>query len=204
MHNFQREYPNAAKALKQKFPEKAPLSSIWHWVVLAVFSFLSVTTIQNQLWTIGLLTVVTALIKGPGLIVWGIAYSFLVSLFPPLGIVLSAIFFLLNIRLLTRSWRVNMITTLFYLYPLGLSILQHFTGWTEHWQTALLLVPGLLVLHFSLTKVYRYHPNARQVAWTILATPFELLSLLLPKRFKNRFKGPDYQKKPTVHKTTRF
>lgn len=200
MNNFQQEYPNTAKALKQKFPEKAPLSSIWHWIVLVLFSFLTVTTIQNQLWTIGGLILLTALVKGPGLLIWGIVYSFLVSLFPPLGIVLSAIFFLLNIRLLTRSWRVNLITTLFYFYPLGISILQHFTDWNATWQSALLLLPGLIVLHFSLTKVYAYHPNARQVAWTILATPFELMSLLLPKRFK----GPDYRKKPTIHKTSRF
>lgn len=204
MNNFQQEYPNTAKALKQKFPEKALLSSIWHWVVLVLFSFLTVTTVQNQLWTIGGLILLTALVKGPGLLIWGIVYSFLVSLFPPLGIVLSAIFFLLNIRLLTRSWRVNLITTLFYFYPLGISILQHFTDWNATWQSALLLLPGLIVLHFGLTKVYAYHPNARQVAWTILATPFELMSLLLPKRFKNRFKGPDYRKKPTIHKTSRF
>ncbi|MGM0214792.1 hypothetical protein [Enterococcus sp. AZ109] len=204
MNNFQKEYPNAAKALKQKFPEKAPLSSLWHWVVLVLFSFLTITSIQNQLWTIGGLILLTALVKGPGLLIWGIVYSFLVSLFPPLGIVLSAIFFLLNIRLLTRSWRVNLITTLFYFYPLGISILQHFTDWTATWQTALLLLPGLILLHFGLIKVYTYHPNARQVAWTVLATPFELMSLLLPKRFKNHFNGPDYRKKPTIHKTNRF
>lgn len=97
-------------------------------------------------------------------------------------------FFLLNIRLLTKSWRVNIVTSLFYLYPLGLSILRYFTQWDAVWQIGLQLLPGLLLLHFVLMQVYYFHPSARQVAWTVLATPFELISLILPKRFKKPFR----------------
>ncbi|GCF93273.1 hypothetical protein NRIC_11640 [Enterococcus florum] len=207
MNDFQREFPNTAKSLRQRFPEKAPLSSLWHWLLLGFFSLLAVASLQNQLLLIGGMLLLAALVKGPGMIIWGIAYSFLVSLFPPIGILLSAIFFLLNIRLLTHSWRVNLISTLVYLYPLGLSGLRYFTDWTATWQTALLLLPGLLILHLSLTKVYTFYPSARQVVWTILATPFELLILVLPKRFSRKFKQtPDFNtavKQPKIKRRKR-
>ena len=74
------------------------------------------------------------------------------------------------------------------MYPLGLSILRYFTQWDAVWQIGLQLLPGLLLLHFVLMQVYYFHPSARQVAWTVLATPFELISLILPKRFKKPFR----------------
>ncbi|WP_159722602.1 hypothetical protein [Enterococcus sp. CSURQ0835] len=188
MPNFQQDYPYFAKTLKQKFPNKAPLNSFWHWALLGIFGLLTFATVKEQFLLIGLLIAATALVKGPGMILWGAAYSFLVSLFPPLGIVLSAVFFLLNIRLLTKSWRVNLAASWFYLYPFAMSAVKYFTHWNAPWQTALLLLPGLLILHFTLAKLYQLYPVARQVAWTILAIPFELLAALLPKRFKNKFK----------------
>lgn len=188
MPNFQQDFPNAARYLKQRYPDKEPLSSFWHWATLALFAILCIATIKQQLLLIGILMLVAALIKGPGILLFGLIYSFLVSLFPPIGIVLSALFFLFNIRLLTKSWRVNIVTSLFYLYPLGLSLLRYFTHWEAAWQIVLQLLPGLLLLHFVLMQVYYFHPSARQVAWTVLATPFELISLVLPKRFKKPFR----------------
>ncbi|MBO0455343.1 hypothetical protein JZO77_01080 [Enterococcus hulanensis] len=188
MPNFQQDFPNAARYLKQRYPDKEPLSSFWHWATLALFAILCIVTIKQQLLLIGILMLVAALIKGPGILLFGLIYSFLVSLFPPIGIVLSALFFLFNIRLLTKSWRVNIVTSLFYLYPLGLSLLRYFTHWDAAWQIGLQLLPGLLLLHFVLMQVYYFHPSARQVAWTVLATPFELISLVLPKRFKKPFR----------------
>lgn len=188
MPNFQREFPNTARYLKQRYPDKEPLSSFWHWATLALFAILCIATIKQQLLLIGLLILIAALIKGPGLLLFGALYSLLVSLFPPIGVVLSALFFILNLRLLTKSWRVNLVTSLFYLYPLGLSLLRYFTQWNAHWQIGLELLPGLLLLHFVLMQVYYFHPSARQVAWTVLATPFELISLVLPKRLKKPFR----------------
>lgn len=188
MPNFQREFPNTARYLKERYPDKEPLSSFWHWATLALFAILCIATIKQQLLLIGLLILIAALIKGPGLLLFGALYSLLVSLFPPIGVVLSALFFILNLRLLTKSWRVNLVTSLFYLYPLGLSLLRYFTQWNAHWQIGLELLPGLLLLHFVLMQVYYFHPSARQVAWTVLAPPFELISLVLPKRFKKPFR----------------
>ncbi|MGX7126173.1 hypothetical protein [Enterococcus viikkiensis] len=190
MPNFQKEYPNFASYLTRRYPDKRdPLKSVWHWGILILFSLLCIATIKQQLLTIGLLMILAALIKGPGLLLFGALYSFLVSLFPPIGILLSALFFLLNLRLLTKSWRVNLVTSLFYLYPLGLSLLRYFTHWEAFWQIGLQLLPGLLLLHVVLIQVYYFHPSVRQVAWTVLATPFELLSLILPKRLKRPFRS---------------
>ena len=68
-----------------------------------------------------------------------------------------------------------------------MSLLRYFPHWDASWQVGLELLPGLLLLHLALVKVYDFHPSARQVSWTILAAPFELVSLLLPKRFKKPF-----------------
>lgn len=195
MPNFQQDFPNAARYLKQRYPEKEALSSIWHWTTLGLFALLCIATIKQQLLLIGALILIAALIKGPGILLFGALYSFLVSLFPPIGIVLSALFFLFNIRLLTKSWRVNLVTSLFYLYPLGLSLLRYFTHWDASWQIGLELLPGLLLLHFVLVQVYYFHPSARQVAWTVFATPFELISLVLPKRFKKPFRSAAFSAK---------
>lgn len=201
MPNFQQDFPKTARYLKQRYPDKEAVSSFWHWATLGLFSLLCIATIKQQLLLIGVLILVAALIKGPGLLLFGAVYSFLVSLFPPIGIVLSALFFLFNIRLLTKSWRVNLVTSLFYLYPLGLSLLRYFTHWNAAWQIGLELLPGLLLLHFVLLQVYYFHPSARQVSWTILATPFELISLVLPKRFKNGFKKPIRTARTTAQPT---
>ncbi|MFC4770789.1 hypothetical protein [Enterococcus hermanniensis] len=197
MPNFQRDYPETAHYLKQKYPEKSPTNSIWHWSMLALFSLLAVAIVKQQLLLIGLLILISALAKGPGMLLFGAIYSMLVSLFPPIGIVLSALFFLFNLRLLTKSWRVNAVTAWFYLYPLTMSLLRYFTHWNASWQIGLELLPGLLCLHFALLKVYTFHPSARQVAWTILAAPFELVALLLPKRFKKPFTKTAVAKKTT-------
>ncbi|MDT2596658.1 hypothetical protein P7D52_07560 [Enterococcus dongliensis] len=189
MLNFQQGFPNTARYLKQKYPRKEPVKSCWHWGTLGLFSLLCIATIKQQLLLIGILILVAALIKGPGVLFFGALYSFLISLFPPIGIVLSALFFLLNIRLLTKSWRVNLVASLFYLYPLGMSVLRYLTQWDAPWQIGLELLPGLFFLHFVLIQVYYFHPNARQVAWTVFAIPFELLALILPKRFKKFFRA---------------
>lgn len=88
MPNFQREFPNTARYLKQRYPDKEPLSSFWHWATLALFAILCIATIKQQLLLIGLLILIAALIKGPGLLLFGALYSLLVSLFPPIGVVL--------------------------------------------------------------------------------------------------------------------
>ena len=67
MPDFQKEFPNAARYLKQRYPDKEPLSSFWHWAILALFALLCIATIKQQLLLIGGLILVSALIKGPGI-----------------------------------------------------------------------------------------------------------------------------------------
>ena len=71
MPDFQKEFPNAARYLKQRYPDKEPLSSFWHWAILALFALLCIATIKQQLLLIGGLILVSALIKGPGILVFG-------------------------------------------------------------------------------------------------------------------------------------
>ncbi len=37
MPDFQKEFPNAARYLKQRYPDKEPLSSFWHWAIFSTF-----------------------------------------------------------------------------------------------------------------------------------------------------------------------
>ncbi|MBV7391128.1 hypothetical protein KUA55_10585 [Enterococcus sp. ALS3] len=160
----------------------------WHWLLICLFSLFVVASFSQQLLLIALLLLIVALIKGPGLLVWGAIYTFLISLFPPLGVVLTTIFFLLNLHLLTKSWRVNMVSSWFYLYPFVVSGMICFLDWQQKWQLIIFWILGIVVLMFLLNKAYLVHQNVRQVAWTVLATPFEILLLALPKKITRKFK----------------
>ena len=65
-----------------------------HWFLLILFSLVTVATFTQQLLFLLFVFVIAALVKGPGMILWGVVYSFLVTLFPPLGLLLSTLFFL--------------------------------------------------------------------------------------------------------------
>lgn len=187
MNNIAKDYPYLAKYLKKNIDiqHKDALETKWHWASLFTFGLLTIASLKYFAILILLITILGAIIKGPLLAIFGAAYAFLVSLFPPLAIVLSIVFFLMNISALTKSWRVSLVTGYFYLYPIIGITLRHFAHLDSWWHTVAFLLPGLLGLHFLLKWTYKRHPLGHQVFWTLFSTPFELFSIILPKRLQD-------------------
>lgn len=133
--DFKRSYPKLADYLSNRvdFSRKEQQQSRWHWFTLILFGLMTVATLSQKLILLTLFIAIVALIKGPVMILWGMLYSFLVGLFPPIGILLSAIFFLLNIGTFTKNWRMTLVGIYFYFYPFGVMALSEVMHWDNHW-----------------------------------------------------------------------
>ncbi|EOT29562.1 hypothetical protein [Enterococcus durans] len=188
--DFRRSYPKIADFLEKKEPitRKNQLHSRWHWLTLILFGLLTVATFTQQIFLLLVSIVIVALLKGPGMIFLGTIYAFLVGLFPPIGIVLSAIFFLLNLGTLAKNWRLSLTGIFFYGYPIAAMFLRVWRNWDNIWFLTGSLAIGLLVLHLLLTKIYQRYGIGRTIFWYLFSLPFVFLTALLPKRLKRRIK----------------
>lgn len=198
MNHFEREFPQAADWLRkqQRASGNATSSDIsrLHWLLLGIFGLLVIASFPQQLLLLFLLMGLAAIIKGPAMLIYGAIYSFLVGLFPPLGIILSALFFLISIKQITRNWRFGLTASFFYLYPLGITAFKHFTTWDSFWVMALLTGVGIIGSHYLLVWLYKHYGNGRSVAWSLLTVPYDCLMFFIPSKkkksvpFKKRWK----------------
>ncbi len=189
---FQKDFPQLAQQLRQKqrVSDKNQVNTFTHWLLLLGFGMLTIASFPQQLVILLILVGITALVKGPGMLLFGMLYSFLVSLFPPLGIFLSALFFLLSLYQLTRNWRFGLAAAFFYLYPMMTVAFRQFayfdqTGWLLAFGTV-----GLVGMHFLFRNVYVSQPSSKALAWSLISLPYDCLVFLLPskKGKKIRFK----------------
>ncbi|KAF1303606.1 hypothetical protein IV487_04115 [Enterococcus saccharolyticus] len=181
--SFQRDFPEFAQ-FRRNVSEKNQVNTLTHWLLLAVFGLLTFASFPQQLLVIGIFTVITALIKGPGMILFGIVYSFLVGLFPPLGMLLSAVFFFLSLYQLTRNWRFGLTAAFFYLYPMLLVALRFFDFGQTTWFSLLASGIGLMALHFLIRGVYQEQPSSKGLAWSLVSLPYDCFLFLLPSKRK--------------------
>ncbi|OBS62407.1 hypothetical protein AX758_01460 [Enterococcus mundtii] len=190
--DFQSIDPKLASYLKDKgttfFPQKEQKQSKLHWLLLILFGWLTIATLTQQLLLMAGFLLIVTLIKGPGMFLWGIVYTFLVSIFPPIAFLLSVLFLLLNVQTIVKNWRVTMVGIFFYGYPLAMNALRHLTDWDTRWFFAISLLLGLVILHSLLIKIYARYGNSRLVAWYILCIPFSIVAALLPTKVKQRLK----------------
>ena len=70
---FNRSYPKLASFLKDHFAisRKSQQQSLWHWFTLILFGTFILATFTQQLLLLFSLILLVALIKGPGMILWG-------------------------------------------------------------------------------------------------------------------------------------
>lgn len=75
---FNRSYPKLASFLKDHFAisRKSQQQSLWHWFTLILFGTFILATFTQQLLLLFSLILLVALIKGPGMILWGAIYAF--------------------------------------------------------------------------------------------------------------------------------
>lgn len=191
MKDFATKNPQLAAWLreqKRQHPD-GQVQGLTHWLLLIGFGGMTVVSLPWHFAILALLLLTTALWKGPGMLLFGILYAALVSFFPPLGLVLSAVCFFLSLWQLGRNW-------LFYLFSSGyfaLPFVYKLLGLTDvtTWPGALTLAVSLVVLHLLLTRLYRLW-DSRSLFWSLWAVPFDCLLFLLPKRVSKRL-APDLQ-----------
>lgn len=181
--NFQKDFPSFANWLKlqQKPIAKDQTATFSHWFLLILFSLVTVATFTQQLLFLLFVFVIAALVKGPGMILWGVVYSFLVTLFPPLGLLLSALFFLLTLRQLTRNLTFIFTAVYFYSYPFLITAIHHFTTFDDQWIMIAAVIFALISGHLLFKRNYQF-ASSKAFAWRLITTPYDCLTALIPSK----------------------
>lgn len=189
MKDFQTNYPQLASWLttqKQKRPDREA-QGLSHWLILIGLGAMTVVSLPWHFAILAFLILTAALAKGPGMLVFGILYAALVSFFPPLGILLSALCFFLSLWQLGRNWVFYAFATVYFALPFALKLLG--LNQVTTWSGAIAVMLSLVACHYLLTRLYRLW-DSRSFFWSLWAAPFDCLLFLLPKRFSKRL-APD-------------
>ncbi|ALS03013.1 hypothetical protein ATZ33_16995 [Enterococcus silesiacus] len=163
---------------------KPQVNTIWHWVLLILFGLLAYGTMTQQFLLIAIFVGLAAIVKGPLMLLWGAVYSALIAFFPPLGIVLSIVFFLINLGTIAKSWRISLTSAYFYLVPLIGSIFRATIKNEPTYAVLIFVAFSILGLHFLLNWLYKNNSLSRALTWSIISVPYALLIMLLPTRFR--------------------
>ncbi|WP_348920780.1 hypothetical protein [Enterococcus rotai] len=162
---------------------KPQVNTIWHWVLLILFGLLAYGSMTQQLFLIALFVVIAAIVKGPLMLLWGAIYSALIAFFPPLGLLLSIVFFLINLGTVAKSWRISLTSAYFYLVPLIGSILRAVIKNEPTYAVLVFVAFSVLGLHFLLHWLYKNNSLSRSLTWSIISVPYAVMIMLLPTRF---------------------
>lgn len=162
---------------------KPQVNTIWHWVLLILFGLLAYGSMTQQLLLIALFVVIAAIVKGPLMLLWGAIYSALIAFFPPLGLLLSIVFFLINLGTVAKSWRISLTSAYFYLVPLIGSILRAIIKNEPTYAVLVFVAVSVLGLHFLLHWLYKNNSLSRSLTWSIISVPYAIMIMLLPTRF---------------------
>ncbi|WP_207694567.1 hypothetical protein DOK67_0000343 [Enterococcus sp. DIV0212c] len=167
---------------------KPQVNTVWHWILLILFGLLAYGTMTQQFILIAIFVALAAIVKGPLMILWGAIYSVLIAFFPPLGIVLSILFFLINLGTIAKSWRISLTSAYFYLVPLIGGILRTVVKNEPTYAVLIFVALSILGLHFLLNWLYKNNSLSRTLTWSIISVPYAILILFLPTRFR-KFKS---------------
>lgn len=163
---------------------KPQVNTIWHWLLLILFGLLAYGTMTQQFLLIATFIAIAAVVKGPLMLLWGAIYSVLIAFFPPLGLVLSLVFFLINLGTIAKSWRISLTSAYFYLVPLIGGIFRAISKDEPKYLVLMFVAFSLLGLHFLLNWLYKNNSLSRTLTWSIISVPYALLIMLLPTRFR--------------------
>lgn len=190
MKNFFEESDFLQSAIKKNVTvqRKPQVNTVWHWVLLILFGLLAYGSMTQQFLLIALFIAIATIVKGPLMLLWGAIYSALIAFFPPLGIVLSILFFLLNLGTIAKSWRISLTSAYFYLVPLLGGILRSISKNEPNYVVWLFVGFSLLGLHFLLNWLYKNNSLSRTLTWSIICVPYAIVIMFLPTRFR-RFKS---------------
>lgn len=164
------------------------INTIWHWLLLLLFGLFAYGSIYQQMLLIGVFIGIAALVNGPFMLLWGAIYSALIAFFPPLAILVSILFFLINLGSVVRSWRISLTSTYFYVVPLVGTLIQAFVKNEPRYLVLLFIALEMIGLHFLLNWLYQYNSLSRSLMWRIISVPYSFLLMILPARFHGPLK----------------
>lgn len=162
---------------------KPQVNTLWHWLLLILFGLLAYGTMTQQVLLIALFIAIAAIAKGPLMMLWAAVYSMLIAFFPPLGILLSILFFLVNLGTVAKSWRISLTSAYFYFVPLIGAIVRIVVNNEPDYLVLLFVVASMIGLHFLLNWLYQNNSLSRSLTWTIISVPYAILIMILPARF---------------------
>lgn len=186
MKNFFKESDFLKSTIQKNvtIQRKPQVNTVWHWVLLILFGLLAYGTMTQQFLLIAIFIGIAAIVKSPLMLLWGAIYSALIAFFPPLGILLSIVFFLINLKTIVRSWRVSLTSTYFYLVPLIGGILRSVIKNEPTYAVLIFVALSIGGLHFLLNWLYKNNSLSRTLTWSIISVPYAILIMLLPTRFR--------------------
>lgn len=190
MKNFFEESDFLKSTIKKNvtIQRKPQVNTIWHWLLLILFGLLAYGTMTQQFLLIAVFVMIAAIVKGPMMLLWGAIYSALLAFFPPLGILLSIVFFVINLGTIAKSWRISLTSAYFYLVPLIGGILRAIVKNEPDYSVLIFVTLSMVGLHFLLNWLYKNNSLSRTLTWSIISVPYALFIMLLPTRFR-RFKS---------------
>ena len=119
--------------MQQKPIAKDQTATFSHWFLLILFSLVTVATFTQQLLFLLFVFVIAALVKGPEVILWGVVYSFLVTLFPPSWFVAFNAFLSAHSQAVDKKLTFIFTAVYFYSYPFLITAIHHFTTFDDQW-----------------------------------------------------------------------
>lgn len=162
---------------------KPQVRTLWHWLLLILFGLLAYSTMTQQMLLVALFISLAAIIRGPLMILWTALYSILIAFFPPLGILLSLVFFFINLGTVAKSWRISLTSAYFYLIPLLGALVRMMVKNEPDYLVQLFVMVSIIGLHFLLNWLYKNNSLSRALMWTIISVPYILVIMLVPARF---------------------
>lgn len=186
MKNFFEESDFLKSTIRENvtIQRKPQVNTVWHWLLLILFGLLAYGTMTQQFLLIAVFIVLAAIVKGPMMLLWGAIYSALLAFFPPLGILLSIVFFIINLGTVAKSWRISLTGAYFYLVPLIGGIIRTVVKNETDYAVLAFVAVSIVGLHFLLNWLYKNNSLSRTLTWSIISVPFSLLIMLLPTRFR--------------------
>lgn len=176
------------KTLIQAPKTKQEAVGSWsHWSLFILFGLLCIVPFWGKGLILLALLGLVALINGPMLFVFGMIYTALFSLFPPLALLFSLILLIRETFFFVRNWRFGLLASYFYGMPVLFTLLLTHSPYPIIVTKLILLCLSLLILYALSALVYTRSFNSHGLLWNVISIPYDVLLFLIPKRFSKRF-----------------
>ena len=162
-------------------------TSASYWCLFGLFTLLCLTSLWGKLVVILAFLAIAALVNGPLVFLFGLIYTALFSLFPPLAFLFSLILLIRECFFFVRNWRFGVFATYFYVMPFLFTWLLHQSTYPASVTKWSLLLISLGLFYGLSELVYTRSKNSLGLLWSVISLPYDTVLFVIPKRFSTRF-----------------